>query len=486
MQQATRSVIPDNTGPDPNGRPLPPDQQQDPNSPVIRMPGAEAVQSWRDSVGAPQVIPPRPQPGPRSEVAPSPTGAANIPPVNVAGLGLGGPPQQPLPFAPTAAVQGAGDVISDAPPNEAVRNNITQRLAQNVFPPVTGGGAAILPGGYRPPAPTPAPAPPPQIRTAPPAQQTQRVPDTTAPALLPMVNDNIRRFDAIARDPRISEAGRAMAVERIKTEQAQIKATNDQTLLEYNDRRKIVESENTPSKMQERADAARAAELAATEAQQRIAKGKAPDRVTHEGQIYERQDNGTWKDVTPGGGDRAPKLTEGQAKDLGFYERGKRALADLGDGEKLNGWYEWYASGMPLIGNSLVSKEFQGQLNAAREFAAIVLRRESGAAVTDKELAQVLDRYLPKPGTDPETAIQKAYMREGQVQSFRDALGDKGAAADRFDKRFDVERQMLAVEKAKLAKGTKESGAADPLEGREAVWPDQTIRVRRNGQWVPK
>ena len=61
--------------------PLPADQQQDPDSPIIRMPSAQAVQDWRNSVQMPTFPQPKPQPGPRSEAEPSPLGAANIPPM---------------------------------------------------------------------------------------------------------------------------------------------------------------------------------------------------------------------------------------------------------------------------------------------------------------------------------------------------------------------------------------------------------------------
>ena len=160
-----------NPPPDPNARPLPVDQQQsyEPGAPT-RMPSAAALNDWRSSVMGPQVVPPRPQPGagPRS-MAPSPTGAANIPPV--AGLepsaSLAPPGAPPTPFAPTAAAQGAGDVISDAPPNEAARNNVATQLAQNVFPTVSNPFMATMPGGYKPPGATP-PPPPPAVTVAPP------------------------------------------------------------------------------------------------------------------------------------------------------------------------------------------------------------------------------------------------------------------------------------------------------------------------------
>ena len=346
------------------------------------------------------------------------------------------PPNLSLAGSPPEAASNRPIVMSDV-------NPMPLRPGMQLAQAATGTGA--------PPAARPAPRPAPQENVPDPGYVTPLPPERPLP---PTMTDTMQRIQQEIR--RTPPAYQDSVRERLKpvydNEVAKLgrihEAYKDQLI---EDRAQTQMHHQQKAAARASVDAARAAGLNATKSQQEIDKGKAPERVTHEGQIFERVD-GKWVDVTPGGGDRPVKLSDRQSMDLGFYERGKRALADLGEGDRLNGWYEWYASGMPVIGNSLVSKEFQGQLNAAREFAAIVLRRESGAAVTDKELSQVIDRYLPKPGTDPQTAIQKQFMREGQVQSFRDALGDKVVAADRFDKRFEIERQLLAEEKAKLAK----------------------------------
>lgn len=230
--------------------PLSPSEQQDPNSDIWRLPSAEAMDDWRRSVTVPQVVPPRPQPGPRSDVAPSPTGGANIPMLNPAQQtamslgGAGGPqgaPSAPLATAPSGTVSDAPTV--DA---QAVRGSLTGALAQaqpNVFPQVANDASkAVLPGGYTPPAPPAqnairaAPLPPNAVRAAPDNIPTsQRLPP---PQLQPMINDNIRRYQAIASNPRLSDTARSMALEQIKGEQATIKDTNNQTLLEYNEARK--------------------------------------------------------------------------------------------------------------------------------------------------------------------------------------------------------------------------------------------------------
>lgn len=73
--------------PAPGATPLPPDQRQDPNSNVLRMPQEQAVQAWRESVrpavgGAqPQVQPPTQQGQPQAiNIRPQPQQVAQAPP----------------------------------------------------------------------------------------------------------------------------------------------------------------------------------------------------------------------------------------------------------------------------------------------------------------------------------------------------------------------------------------------------------------------
>jgi hypothetical protein len=180
-------------------------------------------------------------------------------------------------YAPTASLR-TGSVMSDADPESPAMQSVVDtvqarrggtvapqamqppppgpQVAQaNVFPnPVVaadGRVAPIIPGGGLPPAPAPAiakaPEPPSaQIRSAPEVPEVRRLTPPTPPRLQPMVDDYIRQQATIANDPRLSDTTRAMALKQIEKRQGQIKAVNDQTLLEYNDYRKRYEDQNEP------------------------------------------------------------------------------------------------------------------------------------------------------------------------------------------------------------------------------------------------
>jgi len=175
--------------------------------------------------------------------------------------GMAGPTSA-MSYAPTAALGKTGDVQSDMPPvtgatvsgpvgqsvvdsvqqRDQQRNNITRAIAPQT-PPVP--GPQIAQAAAVPPVATDAPAGP-VIHKAPPAQRLEQPP---APKLLPMTNDRIRYFEGVASDPRVSDTGRAMAMKHVEDAKAQIKAVNDQTLLEYNDLRKRWVDQNAPEKI---------------------------------------------------------------------------------------------------------------------------------------------------------------------------------------------------------------------------------------------
>ena len=137
-----------------------------------------------------------------------------------------------------------------------------------------------------------------------------------------------------------------------------------------------------------------------------------------------------------------PSLTEVQAKTLGFYQRGKWALHNLGDGKELSDFYQWYAAGMPAVGNYAVNAKFQRQLQAANEIAAVQLRLETGTAAPPAELKNVIDRIVPRPGDKPEALLQKQQLRDTLVKSYSDQMGSKGQAhVEKFNREFELDKK---------------------------------------------
>lgn len=134
------------------------------------------------------------------------------------------------------------------------------------------------------------------------------------------------------------------------------------------------------------------------------------------------------------------KLTEQQSKDLGYYTRGNEANAQLarqgdaltaratGERGQTRGIADTLVRGTPWIGdsalaNSLVSTERQQAEQAGREVLAAILRKDTGAAITQQEMEIYGRMYLPQPGDSDEVLNQKAEARTRALASIRGGLG---------------------------------------------------------------
>jgi hypothetical protein len=112
------------------------------------------------------------------------------------------------------------------------------------------------------------------------------------------------------------------------------------------------------------------------------------------------------------GGD-LPSLTEAQSNALVFSQRMRQSNNVLNDletqGTKIG---QSIASGIPLVGNYLLSDEYQKYDQAKRNFVNAVLRKESGAAIAESEFANAEKQYFPIPGDSKEVIEQKRKNRE--------------------------------------------------------------------------
>jgi hypothetical protein len=129
------------------------------------------------------------------------------------------------------------------------------------------------------------------------------------------------------------------------------------------------------------------------------------------------------------------KLTEGQSKDVNFYARGRSADAELTpDLEKaLTNLPESLWSSAPVIGNYAVSPQFQTAKRAASEFLAVVLRKDTGAAVTPAEFELYGPMYLPVPGDSDQVLEAKRNARKKVIDSIKLGLGTARGMADEID-----------------------------------------------------
>ena len=157
------------------------------------------------------------------------------------------------------------------------------------------------------------------------------------------------------------------------------------------------------------------------------------------------------------------KLTEVQSKDLNFYQRGVPANEILSKVEKaLTNPLDPPLAKLPG-GNYAVSKDFQIAQNAAKDFLAVILRKDTGAAVTESEVETYGKIFLPERGDAPETIAQKREARARALEGIRLGLGSakelvefarpKGQQAAKPD--GAPVRVNTPAEAAKLPKGTR-------------------------------
>jgi hypothetical protein len=115
------------------------------------------------------------------------------------------------------------------------------------------------------------------------------------------------------------------------------------------------------------------------------------------------------------------KLTEQQSKDVGFYNRGSKVVDRL-DKQDMALKDTFSALG-GNISNFLKSDAYRQAEQTGRELLAVILRKDTGAAVTDKEMDLYGNIYLPKPGDDDATVAQKRAARRTAIEGLKMGLG---------------------------------------------------------------
>jgi hypothetical protein len=120
-------------------------------------------------------------------------------------------------------------------------------------------------------------------------------------------------------------------------------------------------------------------------------------------------------------------MTEGQAKANLFGSRMKESDRIL---QELEGKYSPMAVNAKMgaeklpgvgavagaVGNAMLSGEGQKAEQAQRDFVNAVLRRESGAVISDAEFANAQKQYFPQPNDKPENLAQKRRNRQMAIQ----------------------------------------------------------------------
>ena len=132
---------------------------------------------------------------------------------------------------------------------------------------------------------------------------------------------------------------------------------------------------------------------------------------------------GTGPRVIPGTEKDTPMTTD-QAKSAGYADRMQASNQIIG--AKISAGtsrIERGAASVPLIGNSLVSADYQQLEQAQRDFINAKLRQESGAAIAESEFENARKQYFPQPGDGPEVIAQKARNRDLVIQGMAREAG---------------------------------------------------------------
>lgn len=144
---------------------------------------------------------------------------------------------------------------------------------------------------------------------------------------------------------------------------------------------------------------------------------------------YRLSGDGTSLEFIPGGpadpsiAKKASPMTEGQANAALYADRMRAAeqiiIENEAAGLNLGGKLLENVPG----GNYLQSEGYQKLEQARRDFINAVLRRESGAVISDQEFKNAELQYFPRPGDKPETLKQKADNRRVALEGISRAAG---------------------------------------------------------------
>jgi hypothetical protein len=116
--------------------------------------------------------------------------------------------------------------------------------------------------------------------------------------------------------------------------------------------------------------------------------------------------------------------TEGQHQAATFYDRmvsADKIISLEGVTAALSAPIAGTAQGIaPRV---LQTTEYQLGDTSAKDFAGAILRKESGAAITEKEIEDAKLIYIPIPGDSPETIALKARNRQAAAENMRRQAG---------------------------------------------------------------
>jgi len=153
--------------------------------------------------------------------------------------------------------------------------------------------------------------------------------------------------------------------------------------------------------------------------------GKRPAQVVQSGKTPE---GATWINVNGKTEIFAPPKIEGkelngeQGKALAFA--GRMALNEATINEVIKRGYEPNYSGhIPFLPERLKSESRKIYEAAKGNWIEAVLRRNSGAVISEKDYADAEQQYFPQPGESKEAIAKKKARRDAELESMKTAIG---------------------------------------------------------------
>jgi len=162
----------------------------------------------------------------------------------------------------------------------------------------------------------------------------------------------------------------------------------------------------------------------------------------------------------------AKPLTEGQSKDTVYATRAEGALTIL----------DQYDSNLAGLGNRLLDADptglvrgklqdtdYQLARQAGDEFLQAILRKDTGAAITEPEQELYGTTYLPQPGDGPEVIAQKKQSRKRAIEAIKAGMPPSA---------------IVAKEMALLRSGDTKPEAADGATDADGWQTIDGVRIR--------
>ena len=119
------------------------------------------------------------------------------------------------------------------------------------------------------------------------------------------------------------------------------------------------------------------------------------------------------------------EVSDSGKKDIGFATRMRSAIDILKDDKytkALTSLKDNVASKAGVLGNYAVSQDYQVANNAMRDFMAAILRKESGAAITQDDQKMLEPVYIPMPGDGDDVLERKRLARQRALSGLQNGM----------------------------------------------------------------